>query len=154
MVGFPSVGSALQPVSAMTAAAQEPLADEWRAPVTVRDRSPGPILRDSCVARTLRRGRHQEILRTGRLRCRAHAQQGFNEAGKRYSRASCLSASGHGQDGLVLPSPCARGADAGIAVFHASLMGQTFGTRKGLFSRDFFSVPKITLCWTDSDACG
>jgi hypothetical protein len=40
---------ALQPVSAMTAAAQKPLADELRAPattpVTVCDHSPGPILR-------------------------------------------------------------------------------------------------------------
>ena len=55
MVWVPSGRVALQPVSAMTAAAQEPLANELRAattaPVAVRDRSPGPILRDSCVAR-------------------------------------------------------------------------------------------------------
>ena len=62
----PSGRVVLQPVSAVTAAAQEPLADEWRAattaPVTVRDRSPGPILRNSCVARTLRRARRQQII--------------------------------------------------------------------------------------------
>ncbi len=42
------------------------LADEWRAPttapVTVRDRSPGPILRNSCVARAHRRARRQQII--------------------------------------------------------------------------------------------
>jgi Resolvase, N terminal domain len=56
----------LAPVSAMTTATQEPLADELRAPasapMTVRDRSPGPILRDICVARTHRRARRQQII--------------------------------------------------------------------------------------------
>jgi hypothetical protein len=51
---------ALRPVSPTTAAAQESLADEWRAattaPVTVRHRSPGPILR------THRRARRQQII--------------------------------------------------------------------------------------------
>ena len=65
-VRVPSDRVALQPVSAMTAAAQEPLADQRRAatttPVTVRDRSPGPFLRDSCVARTHRRARRQQII--------------------------------------------------------------------------------------------
>src|SRR5208283_288177 len=62
----PSGRVALQPVSAMAAAAQEPLADEWRtpaaAPMTVRDRPPRPILRSSCVARTHRRARRQQII--------------------------------------------------------------------------------------------
>ncbi len=62
----PSGRVALQPVSAMAAAAQEPLAYEWRtpatAPMTVRDRSPGPILRSCCVARTHRRARRQQII--------------------------------------------------------------------------------------------
>jgi hypothetical protein len=54
------------PVSATTAAAQKPLADELRAPtttpVTVRDRSSGPILRGRCVARAHRRARRQQII--------------------------------------------------------------------------------------------
>jgi hypothetical protein len=62
----PSGRVALQPVSAVTTATQKPLADEWRtpttAPVTVRDRSSGPILRDICVARTHRRARRQQII--------------------------------------------------------------------------------------------
>ncbi len=65
-VGVPSGWVALQPVLATTAAAQEPLADELRAPtttpMTVRDRSPGPILRNSCVARAHRRARRQQII--------------------------------------------------------------------------------------------
>ena len=57
MFGFHPVGYATSRVSPTTAAAQKPLAEEWRAPtttpVTMRDRSSGPILRDSWSARTL-----------------------------------------------------------------------------------------------------
>jgi hypothetical protein len=62
----PSGRVALQPVSAMTTATQKPLADELRAParapMTVRDRSPGPIRQDGCLARTDRRARCQQII--------------------------------------------------------------------------------------------
>src|SRR5208282_837366 len=57
---------ALQSVSTTTAAAQELLADKLQAPatapVTVRGRSPGPILRGGCVARAHRRAGWQQII--------------------------------------------------------------------------------------------
>jgi hypothetical protein len=50
----------------MTTATQEPLAEQLRAParapMTVRDRSPGPIRQDGCLARTHRRARRQQII--------------------------------------------------------------------------------------------
>src|SRR5271157_929331 len=44
------------------------------------------------------------------------------------------------------------GADAGIAVFHASIIGLTFWNFKPLFSGAFFRVQYVTLCWTLSEA--
>jgi len=56
----------LQQASTTDAAAQEPLADETRAPATapvaMRSRSPGSVIRDSCVARAHRRARQQQTI--------------------------------------------------------------------------------------------
>jgi hypothetical protein len=38
------------------------------------------------------------------------------------------------------------GRDAGIAVFHAPIVGQTLGTSKSAFLAALRIVPKLTLC--------
>jgi hypothetical protein len=40
------------------------------------------------------------------------------------------------------------GANAGVAVLHAPIIGLTFRIRKPLFSGSIFRVQKLTLCWT------
>src|SRR4051794_39210347 len=58
------------PATSGTAAAQEPLADQRLAPATapvaVRRRPPGPLIRGRCVARDLRRAERQQIIRLRR----------------------------------------------------------------------------------------
>ncbi len=64
MAGFHPL--VLQQASTADAAAQEPLADETGAPapapVAGRGRSPGSVIRDSCVARAHRRARRQQTI--------------------------------------------------------------------------------------------
>jgi len=56
----------LQQASTTDAAAQEPLADKTRAPapapVAMRGRSPGSVIRDSCTARAHQRARRQQTI--------------------------------------------------------------------------------------------
>ena len=54
-----------------------------------------------------------------------------------------LLASGLLQGGKLHGRILILGADARVAVFHAAIVGLTFGTRKSLFSLPRLSIPKL-----------